>query len=72
MVCDEPVGRSHLTLRVEALAGLTACKRCIDAATFALITGKSSANRLASQLAVIFDARRKAAKAVRRRQHVAA
>jgi hypothetical protein len=60
MVCDEPIARTGLTLRVEELAGLTACKRCIDAALVALITDQSGANRLASQLAVIFRGRRKA------------
>jgi hypothetical protein len=65
MVCGEAAPDVALTAKVEALAGLTACKRCIDAALVALFTDRQKQNRLASQLSVIFRNRRRSERARR-------
>jgi hypothetical protein len=60
MICGETAPRLPLTARVEALAGLTACKRCIDASLLGLFTDQVEPGSLAAQLSVIFDKTAKA------------
>lgn len=61
MICGETMPRLPLTTRVEAIAGLTACKRCVDAALMALFSSQSEADPLVSQLSVILRRHRRAA-----------
>jgi hypothetical protein len=69
-ICGEAAPEAALTSRVEALAGLTACKRCIDAALLGLTTGRAKPGSLAAQLSVIFRARRKSPRGERHAHRV--
>jgi hypothetical protein len=55
MICGETAPRLPLTDKVEIIAGLTACKRCVDAALIGLFTDQVEPGSLAAQLSVIFE-----------------
>jgi hypothetical protein len=64
-VCGELAPQSALTIKVKALAGVTACKRCVDDALGSLFGDMPQPTRLAVQLSVI-------GKRLRRARRVAA